>query len=52
MKDRFKRGEFNIYSRQVDQATLEETITLIHGDKVVAKMKRRPDGREEELAVD
>ena len=52
MKDRFRRGEFNIYSCQVDQVTLEETVTLVHGDKVVARVKRRPDGSEEELAVD
>ena len=52
MKDRLSRGEFNIYSRQVDQATLEEVITLVQGDKVVAKLRRRPGGREEELAMD
>jgi hypothetical protein len=45
MKKSFKQvldeGDFNIYSREVDQRTLEEKILLVKGDKVVAGIIRK-----------
>jgi hypothetical protein len=40
MKKSFKQtldeGDFNIYSREVDQKTLEEKVLLAKGSKVIA----------------
>jgi hypothetical protein len=45
MKKSFKQvldeGDFNIYSREVDQVTLEEKILLVKGGKVVAGIIRK-----------
>jgi hypothetical protein len=45
MKKPFKQtldeGDFNIYSREVDQRTLEEKVLLARGGKVVAGIIRK-----------
>jgi hypothetical protein len=45
MKKPFKQildeGDFNIYSREVDQKTLEEKILLAKGGKTVAGIIRK-----------
>jgi hypothetical protein len=45
MKKSFKQtldeGDFNIYSREVDQRTLEEKVLLVKGGKVVAGIIRK-----------
>jgi hypothetical protein len=45
MKKPFKQtldeGDFNIYSREVDQRTLEEKVLLVKGGKAVAGIIRK-----------
>jgi hypothetical protein len=45
MKKPFKQvleeGDFNIYSREVDQKTLEEKVLLAKGGKVIAGIMKK-----------
>lgn len=46
-----EEGDFNIYSRQVDQLTLDEDITIVKGDRIVGKIVKK-DGKVKEYAMD